>query len=262
MAQLAETGGEHLNEDELEQKQKVDRSKKINKSIAKQMHTKGKTYKEIAEHFGCSVDAVSKMFQAERKKEKEALENKKPRGRPPGSKNKRTLAEEAMLTNWKAQPTSPAMREDKADLNRAAGWFVTQCWMLGQSVDKENIESLYNALFKYVELCTQAGMPMLVKTCNLALGLNSSTITRWRNGTLRSNDPRFKEFAEMVESVIGAGIEAAAAAGSIDRVLTIWWQKAHFNMIEGNGQSTDTVDPLGQRMTPSEIVKKYDMLPD
>ena len=253
---------EPLYEKEEEQKQKVDRSKKINKSAAKQMHTKGKTYKEIAEHFGCTEDAVKKMFQTEHKKEREALETKKPRGRPPGSRNKRTIAEEQMLTNWESNHASPAMREDKADLNRAAGWFVTQCWILGQSVDKDNIESLYNALMKYVELCTQAGMPMLVKTCNLALGLNSSTLSRWKNGTNKSSDPRYKEFAEMVESVIGAGIEAAAAAGSIDRVLTIWWQKSHFNMIEGNGRASEQDDPLGQRMTATEIAKKYDSLPD
>lgn len=183
-------------------------------------------------------------------------------GRPKGSKNKRTLAEEKMLTNWQNNSMSPMMREDKADLNRAAGYFVTECWKMGQTVNKDNIESLYNGLIRYVELCTQCGMPMLVNTCLLALGMSRMQYSRWKNGTRKESDPRYKEFAEMLESVIGAGMEAAAAAGSIDRVLTIWWQKSHFNMIEGNGQSNERDDPLGERMTATEIAKKYESLPD
>lgn len=192
----------------------------------------------------------------------EEVPQKRKPGRPKGSKNIRTLAEEKMLTNWQNNPAAPSMREDKSDLNRAAGYFVTQCWKMGQTVDKDNIESLYNGLIRYVELCTQTGMPMLVNTCMLALGMTTRTYNRWKNGTNKSSDPRFKEFAEMVESVIGAGMEAAAAAGSIDRVLTIWWQKSHFNMIEGNGQTAEPDDPLGQRMTAKEIAQKYDSLPD
>ena len=237
--------------------------KKIDKRVVKQMHTKGRTAREIAEHFGTSTQYINNIIYNDRKeKEAEALEPKKKPGRPPGSKNKRTLAEEKMLTNWQNSSLAPAMREDKAELNRAAGWFVTECWKMGTKVDKDNIESLYDGLIRYVELCTQAGMPMLINTCLLALGMNSKTYHRWKNGTQKASDPRFKEFAEMLESVIGAGIEAAAAAGSIDRVLTIWWQKSHFNMIEGTGEKAENADPLGQRVSGEDIIKKYASLPD
>jgi hypothetical protein len=227
------------------------------------MAARGKTHAEIAEHFGTTKQVIDNMFYKHKKKaEAKATEPPKKRGRPPGSKNKRTIAEEKMMTNWQTSPVNALMREDKADLNRAAGYFVTECLKMGQTVDKENIESLYNGLQQYVALCTQTGMPMLVKTCQLALGINGRTFSKWRNGTARSNDPRYREFAELVDSVIGAGMEASSAAGAVDKVLLIWWEKAHFNMIEGTGRETSNNDPLGERKSAKEIAEKYGDLPD
>lgn len=228
------------------------------------MAARGKTHAEIAAYYGTTKQVIDNMFYKHKKKaEAKAAEPPKKRGRPPGSKNKRTLAEEKMMTNWQTSPVNALMREDKADLNRAAGYFVTECLKMGQAVDKENIESLYNGLQQYVALCTQTGMPMLVKTCNLALGVTGYTLTRWKNGTQRANDPRYREFAELVESVIGAGIEAAGAAGSVDRILTIWWQKAYFNMKESDGLSHEKEDALGEKKSAKEIAERYkDLLPE
>lgn len=232
--------------------------KKIPFATVCSMSARGKTHAEIAEYYGTTKQVIDNMFYKHKKKaEAKAAEPPKKRGRPPGSKNKRTLAEEKMMTNWQNSAIAPLMREDKADLNRAAGYFVTECLKMGQTVDKENIESLYNGLQQYVALCTQCGMPMLVKTCNLALGVTGTTLTKWRNGTQRANDPRYREFAELVESVIGAGIEAAGAAGSVDRILTIWWQKAYFNMKESDGLSHEKDDPLGEKKSAKEIADKY-----
>lgn len=238
--------------------------KKIDKRIVKQMHTKGRTAREIAEHFGTSTQYIKNIIYNDRKeKTAEALEPKKKPGRPPGSKNKRTLAEEKMLTNWESSPMAPAMREDKAELNKAASWFSLQCLTLGKTVDKDNIDSLYNALYKYVELCIQAGMPMLVGTALLAIGVHPQTMARWRNGTQRGNDERYRKFADDFDLLVNGGMEAAAAAGSVDRVLTIWWQKARFNMVEGTGEVKEDADPLGNKKSADAILAKYqDLLPD
>lgn len=236
--------------------------KQIKKSYVKQLAGMGKTYKEIAERCGTTENYIKKMMYEDRKKQQEAEANKRPRGRPPGARNKRTIAEEKMLANWEHSPMSPAMREDKAELNRAAGWFVTQCWQLGKTVDHDNIESMQHALEQYVMLCTQAGMPMLFKTCHLALGLNPNTISAWRSGKYRSSDPRYKEFVEVMDAVIGAGIEAAGAAGSIDRVLTIWFSKAHMGMYEKQGLEEGQQDVLGEKRTAKEIAEIYGSLPD
>lgn len=230
----------------------------------KQLAGMGWTHKRIAEKFGTTPQVISNMISRDNKKKREAAEApKRPRGRPPGSKNKRTIAEEKALTNWQVSPMSPAMREDKAELNRMAGWFVTQCLALGQTTDANNIESLYSSLQKYVELCTQTGMPMLVKTCNLALGVNGQTMTKWKNGTQRSNDPRYKQFAELCESVIAAGIEAAGAAGSLDKILTIYFTKAHFGYSDQPKPQVEVDDPLGSKRSAKEITEIYsELLPE
>ena len=225
------------------------------------MHTKGKTYKEIAEHFGTTEQRVKNAFSLDSKAKREAEETKRKPGRPPGSKNKETLAKEKMLTNWQNSALAPQMREDKADLNRAAGYFVAQCWKLGETVDHNNIDSLYRGLENYIALCTQCGMPMLVKTCHLALGINAHTISKWRTGRQRADDARYKEFVEVLDAVINAGIESAAAAGSIDRVLTIWWEKAHFRMTENHAPEVEEQNPLGDRLNSEDIIKKYGDLP-
>ena len=211
-------------------------------SYVKQLRGMGKTYKEIAERCGTTEQNVKNMIYRDKKqKEEEAEAPKKPRGRPKGSRNKQKMAEEKMLANWQNSPLSPMMREDKADLNRAAGWFVGQCWALGQTVDHNSIESMQNALMKYVDLCTQSGMPMLVKTCHLALGLNQS----------------------VMDAVVAAGIEAAGAAGSLDRVLTIWFEKAHFGLYEREGLVVEDANPLGEKRSSAEIQKQYaDILPE
>lgn len=255
-------GGITTDEEELEYKPP---KPKFNYRSAKIMHDNGKSYKEIAEKFGTTENYVKKMMYETRKKRGElANQPPKPGGRPKGRKNDSTVAKEKMLTNWQKSSMSPAMREDKSELNRYAGWFVTECLKTGQKVDRNNIDSLYEALAKYIELCTTSGMPMLIKTCQLALGLtNPQTLPGWKNGTIKSNDPRYKKFAELAYAVVGAGIEAAAAAGSIDRVLTIWWEKAHFNMIEGNGVEKTEADPLGERVSNGELLQKYaELLPD
>lgn len=235
--------------------------KKISYATVMSMVSRGYTHKQIAESFGTTKQVIDNMIYRKKKaKEEAAAAPPKKRGRPPGSKNKRTLAEEKMMTNWQNSPLATMMREDKADLNRAAGYFVTECLKMGQAVDKENIESLYNGLQQYVALCTQTGMPMLVKTCNLALGVTGQTMTKWKNGTQRANDPRYREFAELVESVIAAGIEAAGAAGSLDKILTIYFTKAHFGYSDQPKPQVEQNDALGEKRSAAQIVEQYSSL--
>ena len=168
---------------------------------------------------------------------------------------------EKALAHWEHSPAATAMTENKAGINRAAGAFVLECIKMGQMVDRSDPEQLYNALLNYVALCTKAGMPMLVKTATLACGIHKQDLHHWRSGKQKASDPRYKQFADMFDAIIGAGLEASAASGSVDRVLTIWWEKAHFNMIEGTGTEQEQEQPLGERVNSEDIIKKYGDLP-
>lgn len=232
---------------------------KISKNGVKRMKTNGKTSKEIAEYYGTNSQVIRNLLCNERKKERMAESRYQ---REKKQEEKSQLVAKTVMDNLECSPYKSTLKEERSQTNRAAGYFVAQCWKMGQSVDPDNIESLYRGLENYVQLCIECGMPMLVKTCHLALGLTSNTISRWRNGVNRQNDSRYKDFVAVMDSVIAAGLESSAASGSIDRVLTIWWEKSHFNMIEGDGKSGTGNDPLGEHISAREIAKKYDDLPD
>lgn len=234
------------------------------------MFQEGKSYRAICKATGASETYVKQIIFRARKKgllppavhltEEERDERGTDKRLVNVGQTPEEYAEKA-LANWEKSPVAVAMTENKAGINRAAGAFVMECIKLGQTVDKRDPEQLMNALYTYVALCTQAGMPMLVKTACLACGLHSQDLYKWRRGEQRSSDPRFKEFADAFEAIVGAGLEASAAAGAVDRVLTIWWQKSHFNMTEGTGVEAEPEAPLGERVKSEDIIKKYGDLP-
>lgn len=236
------------------------------------MFQEGKTYRAICKATGASETYAKQIIFRARKKgllpptdHFLTEEEKEERGTDHRLVNVGQTPEERAkdaLANWEKSPLSAAMKESKSDLNRMAGAFVLECIKMGQMVDRSDPKSLYDGLINYASLCTQAGMPMLVKTACLALGINKQDIYNWKDGRQKASDPRYKQFAEMFQSVIGAGLEASAAAGSVDRVLTIWWEKAHFNMTEGTGVEPEQEQPLGERVSSEDIIKKYGGLPD
>ena len=239
--------------------------RKFSMKIAKQMHTKGRTYKEIAEHFGTTEQRVKNEFYHESQDKKEAEANKRPRSRPPGAKNKSTIAKEQLLAERQGMAMSgyaPLMREDKAQLNQAAAIFLTECLTLRGKVNIENINSLYGALGEYLKLCQQTGMPITPKSMQLALGVSAQQMASWRKGTRRGDDEEYKRFAEMAQEIAHTAIQVAGATGALDKILTIFWEKAFMGVVEAQKPEAEQDDPLGNKMTAKEIVAKYsDLLP-
>ena len=240
--------------------------RKFDMRIAKQMHTKGRTYKEIAEHFGTTEQRVKNEFYHESKDKAEEEANKRPRGRPPGAKNKSTIAKEQLMEQRGAMQMgnyAPLMREDKAQLNQAAAIFLTECLTLRGKVNIENINSLYGALGEYLKLCQQTGMPITPKSMQLALGVSANTLSTWRRGTRRGDSEEYRTFANMVQEIGHTAIQVAGATGALDRILTIFWEKSAFGAVETQAPEVEDNDPLGQKMTAKEIVAKYEgLLPD
>jgi len=243
----------------------------IDQDLVIRLFKEGKSYRAICKASGASETYVKQIIFRARKKgilppavhltEEERDERGTDKRLVNVGQTPEEYAEKA-LAHWEQSPVAVAMTENKAGINRAAGAFVMECIKLGQTVDKRDPEQLMNALYTYVALCTQAGMPMLVKTACLACGLNRQDLNKWRKGEQRASDPRYKEFADAFEAIVGAGLEASAAAGAVDRVLTIWWQKAYMGMTEAQPQQQEVEEPLGQRVNSEDIVKKYSGLPD
>jgi len=243
----------------------------IDKDLVIKLFQEGKSYRAICKATGASETYVKQIIFKARKKgilppavhltEEEREERGTDKRLVNVGQTPEEYAEKA-LAHWEQSPVAVAMTENKAGINRAAGAFVMECIKLGQTVDKRDPEQLMNALYTYVALCTQAGMPMLVKTACLACGLNRQDLNKWRKGEQRASDPRYKEFAEFFEAVVGAGLEASAASGAVDRVLTIWWEKASFRMSENHAPEVEEQNPLGERLSGEDIIAKYQNLPD
>lgn len=187
---------------------------------------------------------------------------KRGRGRPPGSKNKRTMAERMVANYPTSALMSSALKPENAGRASAAVGHVMKCMYLGQVVNKESIESLYHGLEEYIKFCYENDFPPTLATCCLALGVNTATLNDWRNGRRRSSNPEYKQFAESVRYVVQAGIEACMVTGLINPVVGIWWEKAHFDMIETQKVEVTQQDPLGEKKSAKEIVEKYSNLPD
>ena len=168
-----------------------------------------------------------------------------------------------MAANYPTSPLmSAALKPENAGRAAAAVGHVMQCMYLGQTVNKENIDSLYKGLEAYIKFCYENDFPPTMATCCLALGVDTGTLSGWRLGKRRADNPEYKQFAESVRYVVQAGIEACMATGLLNPVCGIWWEKAHFSMIEAQRLEVVQDDPLGERMTAKEIVEKYSNLPD
>lgn len=232
----------------------------------KKMCKDGMTHEQIAKELGTTKNYINKILYEDRQKaagNPNYLPAPKKRGRPPGSKNKRTMAER-MVANYPNSPLmSSALSEANAGRAQAAVGHVMQCMQYGSNVNPDSIQSLYKGLEEYIKFCFENDFPPTVATCCLALGIDHRTLSSWRKGLKRGSDPEYKKFAESVKYVIQAGIEACMVTGLINPVVGIWWEKAHFDMIETQKVVTEQADPLGESKSAKEIVEKYaDILPE
>lgn len=148
------------------------------------------------------------------------------------------------------------LKEENRGRASAVNVHVGMCVALGAQVDIENINSLYAAFENYLKLCAENDCPLTITSACLACGIKPGTLSQWRTGKVRTED--YKEFAESVTYAVQAGIESMMAAGIINPVVGIWWEKSHFNMIEAARAEAVTDDPLGQRKSAEEIAAEYE----
>lgn len=187
----------------------------------------------------------------------------KKRGRPPGSKNKKTIQKETALHVARSRPMSEAMKTNGSGKASAAVAHVLTCMEIGKQADINNIDSLALCLQQYLQACLEQDFPVTAGNCYLALHVDRRRVHDYTTGTRRQGDPRYKEFFSMVKLILEGSIESSMAFGTINPVIGIWWEKAHFGMVEAQKEETVTDDPLGERRSAQEIREKYaGLLPD
>lgn len=187
----------------------------------------------------------------------------KKRGRPRGSKSRSTIEKEVGENIMRSRPMTEALKTTGSGKAAAAVAHVMSCIDIGKGVNHDDIDSLYDCLQRYLELCYEQDFPVTAANCYLALHMRRETLNAYRTKERRANDPRYKEFADTVKLILEGSIESAMSSGSINPVIGIWWEKAHFGMVEAQKIDQPQKDPLGERKNAEELREKYaGLLPD
>lgn len=206
----------------------------------------GMTYKQIAKELHTTEQCVKNtVYRSKLPKPQKAIPP--PRSIKPLSE---TLA-----------AIGPALSESNRGRAAAATAHVMECMDIGRTVDNENPDSLFNGLKAYVQLCLERDFPMTISNACLALGVARKTLLAWKQGQAHTDNPEFQKLAESVYTIIQGGIEATMANGVLNPVLGIWWEKAHFNMIEADRVQEVRADPLGEAKSAEQIAAQYEDLP-
>lgn len=234
--------------------------KKMDISKIIRLSRKGLSYKEIAVELGTTYQVVrNTVYRANRV------------GAMSGSMNSVTVPRKKVKKLSKAEidklstkmekymtQAGQMLKEENRGRATAVNVHIGMCVALGAQVDVEDINSLYAAFENYLKICAENDCPLTVTSACLACGIKPSTLSEWRKGRTRTED--YKEFAESVTYAVQAGIESMMAAGVINPVVGIWWEKSHFNMIEANRAEASDADPLGQKRSAEDIAAEYDGL--
>ena len=232
--------------------------KKMDMAVILRLRARGWTYKQIAEKQETTEQVIKNaVYRATRQMSTNSD------GRPP-KPPKPELSEEKtaeLVRRYEATlKQTGAMKEENLGRARAANLYVLQCIEISRMVDHENINSMYAAFEAWIKLSVEQDMPMTMTNACLALRLDKGLLQHWR----KSPDPQKREFADAVKFAVQSGIEACMASGVINPVVGIWWEKAHFNMVEAQKQDAPADDPLGSKKSAAEIAEEYQglTLPD
>ena len=137
--------------------------------------------------------------------------------------------------------------------------FHEELRSIAETVNTDDINSLYRALEQYIRLCADTGLLIGNNTCYMALGISRPTISTWLNGTRRAHNPAYKEFATLVKTICAAAREQYGIEGITSPLMTIWLQKQYDGFTD-TPQQEDIRDPLGalpDKEQLSKMERKY-----
>lgn len=223
-----------------------------------QLRGKGMKYREIAEAMGTTEQVIKNtVYRA-------GLMSQN--GKTPSYKKEREKSRmkqinelEGLVAQYEnGRIEKQFYKDDNRGRAAAVTTHIAQCIAIGNTVDIENIDTLYAAFEAYIRLCAETDSPITMITACLALGTPKAMLYRWRTGMTRQRDPAYKEFADSVFYAVQAGIETCMATGLINPVVGIWWEKAHFHEVEA--EKTGAVE-LGEeqgRKTAQQIAEEYE----
>jgi hypothetical protein len=139
---------------------------------------------------------------------------------------------------------------------------IIETHKIAQSADPNNVDSLYDCLNRYIQMCRDYDVKLTNMGAYQACGLTRYTVDRWASGKVRTSNPEYMQFAQTIRAVCSEYREILMAEGKIHPVTGIWWQKNYDSFSDQPSIAPESFDSKDDTVTSDEIKEKYANLPD
>ena len=193
---------------------------------------------------------------------------KRPRGRPKGSKNKaprnktpeykgRLLVQDpktgAIVTNT-GQNSQIIVRMGDEKVSAFVQYHI-EMMQMRQGCNPKDVPDLYQRFYRYLAYCAEHGIVPNNMNGYFAIGVTKNQISEWHLRTRGTEEQH--QFAEDVLSFFASVHEQAPTDGLMNPISAMFWQKAHDGMIEASKLEVINSDPLGDRKSAADIARQY-----
>lgn len=206
--------------------------------------------------------------------EKPKPPEKRGRGRPKGSKNKKPAIDVKKydIAHSVVDPKTGMVVYNKGHTSLVIGRMgderVTQfvayhmeLMKMRQGVDKSDVNDLYRRFWNYLGYCAEHGIVPNNMNAYYAIGISRQDVYAWKHGT--HGTPEHKKFAFDITDFFASIHEQGPTDGVLNNISAMFWQKAHDGLVEASKVEVVNDSPLGEKRSAQDIADKYgELLPD
>lgn len=186
-------------------------------------------------------------------------EQKRPRGRPKGSKDSSPRDTTASVQNLvKARENSPIMQGQTLaipeEYNARRIRFM-QMILPTEPVDCNDVAEMERRFSRYLELCAQWGMKVGNMAAYASIGITKDDAYEWT--TRRTSNPARYAFIKKVQQVCALYREGLMEDGKVNPVTGIFWQKNYDGLKDQQEVVLTPNNPLGEAQNAEQLKQKY-----
>lgn len=125
-----------------------------------------------------------------------------------------------------------------------------------EGCNKKDVPELYRRFLVYLEYCAEHGIVPNNMNAYYAIGITYADVSKWKYG--KGGTPEHTKFAQDLLQFFASVHEQGVIDGMINPISGIFWQKAHDGMIEASKLEVVNTDPLGDKPSAEDILRKYE----
>lgn len=195
------------------------------------------------------------------------IQPKRKPGRPKGAKDKKPRKPMDYAVRNLVDPKTGVVIGNVGNMERAVGRlgdekvtafveYHMEMLKMRQGANLKDVPDLYNRFYHYLAYCAQKGIMPGNMSAYFAIGVSRQTIEQWKHG--KYGTPEQHQFANDIAGFFASVHEQGAMENMFNPILGIFWQKSHDGMIEAQKLEVVQNDPLGEKQSAEDIMKKYE----